>query len=1201
MDEEKMWKDFYYKIVEQHESRQQNDEEQRGHEASLFSVWTNNNPNKKPKSFWIQEEDGGFFEKLGTRLAEKAQAQQLEETLPEGDGDGAEECGPLAPENFCAAEKREALYAAKESNLQRQTSFAVEPTASSAATTTDSESEEHETAYDIVAQSMGLNIEELYTALLYITQHQVGFDVADEIDQNAIFDYLQKAFNIDDETHERVLQETRQMETPEMHLNIAVAEAKELVSKDCNGKSDPFCVLYLESLPTRRYTTAVKTETLTPVWQEHFEMPLDNPEDDLLNVEVWDFDAAETVPEKMNKVKSIKGVRGFVKLAKEIAITATSGNHNNEFIGSVQIPLKDIPVTGHVAWYTLEKKNKSKRRGLIRLKLAFNSEHNTQVAFQEHRHLLRMLLLNELESQKVDKYSWNGKFPAAGEVIVLQHGVQRGLHNHRVGLARWIEFATIHQEHPLNFALFLQLADDLAGPTKSADFGDQEIRLFWDAARKVLHSGLNLLRKIRRLAIDKENAMRQLVAILRMISTLDGMPAPESMNLFPLKMYSWFPPEILEEDRVSIPEALEYAVIRGGAEWFDYIVANNNLEDDSDEEALKYHIKVIQMIRLDLQRAMDIYEKLFIKTLNFQYSKSLYIMYEKRVSDLCHVIVEDICGRLKRIEVETSEDPELSLGTTLFELYLAIQRFAAVGQNLCTPDEVDGMKIQQYYNWFAVGVSHWLEIAVYKALKRIDRAVEFDNLQPVDASVQYSSSAVDTLTIFYQIKVFWTQLAWPDVEGAYAFIAKIVDDICKCLNAYVDKMSQRAEEIQAKQETEIKDTICGTVKQFDVSTAWCYAINNIDYVRTSIEPLARDLGLDAVIEALAESKSQQDADRCKQTLQLIIDNEKDTVKNKIIVMLETVAKLMAPAMARYLMEGAELSEISSNSLDRLMEYLDSNLITLHNNLNDDNFQRILMVIWEIMAEILSQLVQDNLERKRAPTFYANLHKTLHTLIQFFNLGADELANVKVLEKIEKVLKLYGLETPQLIHSYYMDRLKEQNAMDQEPFGSLTVKAYFYADLLNVLVMNGRNLKAADSNGKCDSYVKVRLFPEDVFVGTKVFKTNVQKETTFPLYEESFSIPLTPEQRKLENAIMMFEVKDKDFLRTRFMAECFLPFSEIGVRDSHDGFKDLEQIHLKLSRPTSSSSEVINVLSRRKGDNMASNFVTRVQSKLNSCC
>lgn len=61
------------------------------------------------------------------------------------------------------------------------------------------------------------------------------------------------------------------------------------------------------------------------------------------------------------------------------------------------------------------------------------------------------------------------------------------------------------------------------------------------------------------------------------------------------------------------------------------------------------------------------------------------------------------------------------------------------------------------------------------------------------------------------------------------------------------------------------------------------------------------------------------------------------------------------------MEGAELSDVTSNSMDKLMEYLDSNLITLHDNLNDDNFQRILMVIWEIMADTLCQLVHSNLE------------------------------------------------------------------------------------------------------------------------------------------------------------------------------------------------------------------------------------------------
>lgn len=110
-------------------------------------------------------------------------------------------------------------------------------------------------------------------------------------------------------------------------------------------------------------------------------------------------------------------------------------------------------------------------------------------------------------------------------------------------------------------------------------------------------------------------------------------------------------------------------------------------------------------------------------------------------------------------------------------------------------------------------------------------------------------------------------------------------------------MALKAEESQRKADDESPANVYGK-QQFDVSVAWCYAINNIDYIRTSIEPLSKDLGLEAVIESIAEIKTQQDADRCKQTLQLIIDNAKDTVRNKIVEMLEIVAKKMAPAMNR---------------------------------------------------------------------------------------------------------------------------------------------------------------------------------------------------------------------------------------------------------------------------------------------------------------
>lgn len=57
-------------------------------------------------------------------------------------------------------------------------------------------------------------------------------------------------------------------------------------------------------------------------------------------IEVWDFDPAETVKEKMNKIFEVKGVKGLRKLMKEIAVTASSGKHDNELVGKATIPLK---------------------------------------------------------------------------------------------------------------------------------------------------------------------------------------------------------------------------------------------------------------------------------------------------------------------------------------------------------------------------------------------------------------------------------------------------------------------------------------------------------------------------------------------------------------------------------------------------------------------------------------------------------------------------------------------------------------------------------------------------------------------------------------------------------------------------------------------------------------------------------------------
>lgn len=52
-------------------------------------------------------------------------------------------------------------------------------------------------------------------------------------------------------------------------------------------------------------------------------------------------------------------------------------------------------------WYSLDKKGRTARRGVIKLRLTFGSEKDNRVAAQEHKHLLHILLLHELEALQV--------------------------------------------------------------------------------------------------------------------------------------------------------------------------------------------------------------------------------------------------------------------------------------------------------------------------------------------------------------------------------------------------------------------------------------------------------------------------------------------------------------------------------------------------------------------------------------------------------------------------------------------------------------------------------------------------------------------------------------------------------------------------------------------------------------------------------
>lgn len=66
-----------------------------------------------------------------------------------------------------------------------------------------------------------------------------------------------------------------------------------------------------------------------------------------------------------------------------------------------------------------------------------------------------------------------------------------------------------------------------------------------------------------------------------------------------------------EEANCDIPSTLNEAVSKGAVDWLNHITENNKRPDETDVAKLQNMIQIIQLLRSDLQKAIEFYDKLF--------------------------------------------------------------------------------------------------------------------------------------------------------------------------------------------------------------------------------------------------------------------------------------------------------------------------------------------------------------------------------------------------------------------------------------------------------------------------------------------------------------------------------------------------------------------------------------------------------------
>ncbi|XP_061181860.1 BAI1-associated protein 3-like [Saccostrea echinata] len=1048
----------------------------------------------------------------------------------------------------------------------------------------------------------------LYIEVLYTIKHKIGTTAGGHLPYiQDLYQYAQEAFRISPEDHARLLAKATEEKPPIVILNVTVIKARDLEAKDADGFSDPYCMLGImpgrlldqdlssspvtlsdeedhhkkeekkrggslrkfsltkkkkdktvkELLPAKLIkTTDVKPNTVNPVWEEKFRFDLDDVRSDRLHLDIWDHDDEFSVidaAKKLNEVQSMKGLGRFFKQVAQSARPRRKGGDIDDFLGCVTVPIKDIPSTGVEKYFQLHgRSSKSNIQGEIKLRLQLATredrgldEDDNWTDVRQHEDLICLFIEHEVRRLRESPCSWNGNLPKAATTILHQHAIQGDVTDVQQAVCRWMAYSRKHMEYAFSYELLLKLLEDLDHKWTADSLSREEEQCLNESFSTFKDYCTSLIKKRREVyPYSNKHALNRLHQMIKVL-----------VKIYSMKVFKYVCPFAKELHSEIITVAK-----RGTLEWYERAIHMAKKQSkrhtaDQEEDIVYSLIDLTNCLNADLYGTINEYQKIFNLIANMNYFSITYKQLEK-------LLGEEFTNCMKKTTFSKGHRVmEGMLGTTYFELYLALQEFCNYGWEHL-PENHDRLEIEQYYKWFRFAVTQWISVAQDKAVHRIHKAIELDKTADVGgAGAKFSTSAVDVCCCFSQISEFWRQLAWPDLIDSYSMVSKLTKDMCECARIYADSVHQKL----------IDKGYYDEEGQFDVTEQICITINNIEQVRRALRQLPETMNFVEIQHAVEQSNEIES----KENLHTTVREADQIMLEKIQQVVDRVADKMRPDIKSdvFHLNWAPESVPAEEAVEDLMKYLDSNLLTLNQYLLKSNFDRILQSIWvEVLEEFNEVLVT---EESRTPVIYKRMYEALGLLVDFFHADEKGLEMKKITSeeyiKLKKLLSLYKKDTLKLITMFYEEKLKQQAEFKSKEYGVLNVRMCYRneTETMFVEILNAKAIIPLDANGFSDPYVLIQFCPEHIFHDVPVQKTSIKKKTLNPVFDESFEFNVSIEQCRKRGAVLMFTVMDHDYVfENDFAGEAYVDLCNIPGVDGQDvsGFDSLAITALPLMQP-----------------------------------
>ncbi|XP_075979118.1 BAI1 associated protein 3 [Anticarsia gemmatalis] len=1083
--------------------------------------------------------------------------------------------------------------------------------------------------------------EHLYTEVLYCIENAVGAPAPDgqfAAFKEEVIEHARRAFRISSDVHSRALLSAGSERPPTVVLGCTVLEADGLEAKDANGFSDPYCMLGIQpaSLPASprssedegrkhgfrlsfkrrdgrqqrdslgrlpaRYirATSVRPHTLSPKWNETFKFDIDDISSDVLHLDIWDHDDESSVLDAVSRLNEVRGVRGLGRFFKQVCQSARQGSQD-DFLGCVNIPLREIPSTGVEAWYKLEARSqRSSVQGRIRLRLwlsareAGRHDDDNWQQVRQHERLFGVLLAHEVETAGMAAASAEGECSAmfegelcgAAQTLLHQHAIQGDLSALQAAIARFAAACRLNSDAPLDPKYMYKLLTELerawsacesisssgSGDSGSGASRDEE-RWLADCFCEFVERALHQLRLHRDLyPVLHQYSLNKLEYLLRCLNHLSQMKA------------FWRCCPFNKEIRSDIVSSLR----KGTAEWYEALCAQ-----DTDSERGEDLVNLITLVQIDLQQGLTYYHPLFETTNNVHYFSVVFTQIDKMVSEdvmqcVTHWLMEGWCGVVEENVIDEQGSPVcmMTIAKTLpFEVLSAVRELCAAAALAPQPHpHPHGPHVQhdpppqllEAYHWFEPLIDRWLAVTKTMALQRVRIAFGLDRPVEGEHLVKHSTSSVDTAACLYHMRLVWRAIGGAEERKSRGKESgggglRLLEAACATALHYADLVhGALADQGYYDNHGQNKTT-----------EEICTIVNNLEYVRRSL--------------------SEYDDDHIAND-----ENARQLVRGALGTLDARSSRAAAPLAARarpplrkavFHLAWSPDTLPTAQAITPLLEFLDQHLSLLNTWLLPRAFSRALAACWcGVLKEVATQADAGGPERPRV--YHHRLREALDLLSEFFHaegkgLPMPEVQNAEWF-RVEQRMEYHQSPTEKLLELWLADRLDEQARTPlPSPYGSILVRVYFNHDSLCVEVLSARDVIPLDPNGLSDPFVVLELLPKRIFPKAQEQSTNVQKKTLNPVWDECFEFTVSLDACRHAGAALALSVWDRDVLTADdFAGEAFVALARVPGVHSHSAPDPLRPLELPLMQLHDRNHPILQILESRTTDKLAMDFVKK---------